>query len=185
MATVENTNLHSVLLAAVGLRDPQDIQSVELAVAQVKRFKELQDALKGFEPEFKEMIFAIAEKYGVTDEKGNATLTLADGTGYKKEVRQSVSIDQEAAVELFRSKGLGLYVQNKFILKEDVDISLLAANLPDAVRDRYFDKQEVVKDEEIETAFLTGKITDAELQTVVTKKIVNALKEVKPKAKKK
>jgi hypothetical protein len=173
-----------VLTKAVGLRDAEEITTPEIAAAQVKRFKEVEKALEEYTPSFKNAVFNVAQAYGVVDEKGNATITLADGSGYKKEVRQSVAVDQEAAVKLFREKDMALYVQNQYTLKEGVDLTILAANLPEAVRARYFDVKEVVPESSIEEAFLLGKITDEELASTITKKVINALKEVKPKKKK-
>lgn len=178
-------NMTTVLMKAVGLPDPKTIKTPELATSSVQRWKELESAMKEFKPDFTEALFDLAEAKGVVDEKGNATLTLKNGYGYKKEVRQSVSVDQEAAVQLFKDKGKLLYVQKKHVLKEGADLSLLAASLPDTIRARFFDDVEVVNDSELESAFFNGVITDKEFSSLVVKKVTNALKFIEPKAKKK
>lgn len=150
-----------------------------------KNFKEVKKTLNEYEKKtLKPFLFESAEKLGTLTESGGNKVLLEDGTGWEKQARVSVSVDEEKAVELLDSKNLFEYIDyTESISEENLEsvIKLLKASN----REDLITTTTSVTNSSLEQAYLKGDITDDELGSLVQRKVTYALVEVNPKEKKK
>lgn len=169
-----------VLLSVMGVTIGEEMTTEKIAEV-FNNFKEAKKILDDYEKKtLKPFLFESAEKLGSKTESGGNKVVLADGTGWEKQARVSVSVDEEKAVELMEEKNLFEFVDTEeYICAEDMEsvIALLkASNRGDLIPEH-----KSVAHSSLEQAFLQEKITDDELGSLVNRATTYALVQIKPK----
>ena len=173
------------LLQVLGLDKLEDAQDKEQVYDIFKSFKEAKAVLDEFEKKtLKPKLFTFAEKFGLQTENGGNQVKLTDGTGWERQARNSVSVNQDLAVGLMEDKNLFELV--------DIEKTIPEENMETAIRllegiDRHdlIKINKTVSYESLEQAFLNEKITDDELGSIISRKTTYALVEIKAKKAKK
>jgi hypothetical protein len=177
-------NKTDYILEALGL----NIKGKELTAEEIgevfKNFKDIKKTLDDYEKkELKPYFFEGAEQFGTRTDSGGHRVVLPDGTGWEKQARVSVSVDQEKAVELMADKKLHEYIEKEdFIPAENLEkvINIIKAE----GREDLLKTKESVEESSLEQAYLNKQITDDELSELITRKVTYALVAVKPEKKK-
>lgn len=149
-----------------------------------RNFKETKKILDDYEKKtLKPFLFQSAEQLGQKTESGGNKVVLEDGSGWEKQARVSVKVDEEKAIELLDSKNLFEYIDyNETISEENLEtvIRILKANN----REDLITTTTSVTDKSLEQAYLSGDISDDELGGLISRNVTFALVEVKPPKKK-
>lgn len=177
-------NKTDYILEALGLKVDGKELSVEEIGKVFKDFKETKKVLDDYEKKvLKPYFFTGAESFGTQTDNGGHKVVLDDGTGWEKQARVSVKVDQEKAVGLMTEKRLVEYIDKKeYITEEDME---KAVNVLKSVeRFDLIASEESVSDSSLEQAYLNQQISDEELSELVTRKTTFALVEVKAPKKK-
>lgn len=181
MATTKAEAILSLLGVKVGEEmDAEKINEV------FRNFKEAKKILESYEKEtLKPFLFTGAEKLGVQTESGGHKVVLPDGTGWEKQARVSVSVDQEKAIEVLEGNNLHDFIdKEEYVSAEDMEKVINILKSID--RTDLISKKQSVTDSSLEQAYLQGFISDDELGSLISRKVTYALVEVKaPKPKKK
>lgn len=168
-----------VILSSMGVKLGEEMTTEQIAEV-FRNFKEAKKIIEDYEKKtLKPFLFAAAEELGTTTDSGGNRVLLEDGTGWEKQARVSVSVDEEKALELMNNKQLEVYIDREpYISEEDLNavVNLLAA----IDRDDLISYKESVSQDSLEQLYLNGHITDDELASLISRKITYALVEVKP-----
>jgi hypothetical protein len=149
-----------------------------------RNFKEVKKTLEDYEKKtLKPFLFMGAEKLGTQTESGGHKVVLEDGTGWEKQARVKVIVDQDSALNLLEKKNLHEFIDRKeFVSEEDMEkvINLLKG----IERNDLISSSSSVTDKSLEQAYYQGFIDDEELSELISRQVTYALVEVKPAKKK-
>lgn len=149
-----------------------------------RNFKEAKKILEDYEKKtLKPFLFAGAEKLGEQTESGGHKVLLPDGTGWEKQARVSVSVDQDKAVTLLDSKNLFEYIDYTESVKPEF-MEKVTHMLKSLGREELVETTVSVSPESLEQAYFKGDISDDEFTTLISRKVTYALVEVKQAKKK-
>lgn len=174
-----------VILSVMGVNIGEEMTAEKINEV-FRNFKEAKKILDDYEKNtLKPFLFQSAEQLGQVTESGGNKVVLPDGTGWEKQARVSVSVDQEKAIGLLTEKHLPEYIDRKeYVTTEDMEKAVEV--LKSVGRFDLIAMDESVSNESLEQAYLQGQITDDELGSIISRKVTYALVEVKaPKPKKK
>jgi hypothetical protein len=168
------------ILNALGL----EVSGKELTAEQIgelfKNFKQIKKTLEDYEKKtLKPYFFSGAESFGTQTDSGGHKVILEDGTGWEKQARVSISVNQDRALELLRAKGLVDFIDFKAYVAEE-DMEQVVKILNGLERDELVTVDESVSNDSLEQVYLQGKISDDELGGLIERKVTYALVEVKP-----
>lgn len=149
-----------------------------------RNFKEAKKILDDYEKKtLKPFLFTGAEKLGTQTESGGHKVVLPDGTGWEKQARVSVSVDNEKAIELLTNKGLGEFITISESISLD-NMEKVVNILKSLERSDLITTNKDVSAPDLEQAYYQGFINDEELSELISRKVTYALVEVKPAKKK-
>jgi hypothetical protein len=177
-------NKTDYILEALGLK----VEGKELSVEEIgkvfKDFKEAKKVLDDYEKKvLKPYFFSGAENFGEQTESGGHKVVLGDGSGWEKQARVKVEVDQDRALELLRAKNLVDFIDYKeYVSEEDMEAVVRLLNSLD--RDELVTVDESVSNNSLEQLYLDKKIDDDELSELISRKVTYALVEVKAPKKK-
>lgn len=176
-------NKTDYILEALGLK----VEGKELSAEEIgkvfKDFKEAKKVLDDYEKKtLKPYFFSGAENFGEETESGGHKVVLPDGTGWEKQARVSVSVNNEASLELMKQKKLYEHItRDEFVSDENMEA--VVNFLKSEGRGDLLTVEESVNQSDLEQAYLNGNVTDEELSELITRKVTYALVEIKPKKK--
>lgn len=177
-------NKQDYILEVLGLKVDGKELSVEEIGQVFKNFKETKKILDDYEKKtLKPYFFSGAENFGYATENGGYKVVLADGTGWEKQARVSVKVDNDKAVELMKQKHLYEYVDTKETISPD-NMEAVIDVLKSVGRADLIQSEEFVEHSSLEQAYLNKQISDDELGSLIERKTTFALVEVKPPKKK-
>jgi hypothetical protein len=142
---------------------------------------EAKTIVEGHIKQLREELFNRIEKITQPDEKGSYAIKFADGTGFKKEARNSVKLNQTKALEFAQkyhhedliSKGYKVNVTQS--LNDLVEDYLTRNdNLPEGIEETL-----TVDESALEQAYISGTISGQELESLIDKETTYALKKLK------
>jgi hypothetical protein len=171
----------TTFLRLIGLDTNVEIKTPDVLYKDYLYLEECMANLEEYRKVIRESLFDAAMKYGAMDNKGSYSIQFSDGTGFKKEARTSVKLDNERAVELLMDKNLLECIKSQYKLAtEDTLTSLVESyedehgELPEGV-----EEVAVVDEAALEQAVMGGEITDEELKSVLKRETTYALKKLK------
>ena len=158
---------------------PSDISDPKKAYELYMKADEYSDFLDDYKKMMREKMFELAEQLGEEDDKGSHKLRFEDGTGFKKEARHYVSIDDDRALELAEEKGINISDKELKAKGQYVEelIEVIEEQLPDLAD--LVDIKEKINEDYLEEAYLNGDITEQEFSELVNKEIRYALRKYK------
>lgn len=166
-----STNVkEAAVLSVLGIATETDNLTQGEVFSNLRRVEDLLTVLEDQKKLLRLKAFEVAEKEGVADDKGSFLVKLPDGNWYKKEARTSVKLKVEDAVSLFQSRGLEERLQRDVL---QIDPDILIQSLPSNILAMAPYK---VTEADVEQSFYAGEITDEELQGLVERTTVYALK---------
>jgi hypothetical protein len=172
-------NKADVLLKALGIEigGEMDVNKINEVF---RNFKEAKKILDDYEKKtLKPFLFQSAESLGLKTETGGNRVQLEDGTGWEKQARTSVSVDEDKALELFSKKGLYEFIDKEEVIAPE-DNEKVINILKSIERTDLITTNESVPVNNVEQAYLMQFINDDELSELISKKVTYALVEVKP-----
>ena len=163
----------NAVLSVLGIETEVEGLTMGEVYKNIRKVKELGEILAKHEKVLKAKAFDMAEAQGEQDDKGSYMVRLPDGSWFKKEARTSVKVKKDEAVRLFAEKGLNDRLTPEISeLDARAVYEYLRHNNPALVQGITF----TIEDSELEQAFYSGEITDAELQDLIERNVTYALK---------
>lgn len=172
-------NKADVVLKALGIElgGEMDVEKINTIF---RNFKEAKKILDDYEKKtLKPFLFNSAEQLGLKTETGGNRVQLEDGTGWEKQARTSVTVDQDLAISLLDRKHLFEYIDYSQTISEE-NMEKVVNILKSVEREDLITTTQSVTDKSLEQAYLNGQISDEELSELISRKVTYALVEVKP-----
>lgn len=175
MATKEQA-----ILQVLGINIEGEEMTPEKINEVFRNLKAIKKTIEGYEKNtLKPFLFQSAETFGMATDNGGNKVVLPDGTGWEKQARVSVTVDNDKALELLKEKGLTEYIDTTEHIVEDETGTVI--DLLKAIgREELVEQREATNEGYLEQAFLAEAITDDELAALIERKTTFALVEVKP-----
>lgn len=172
-----------VILSAMGIKLDEEMTPEKINEV-FRNFKEAKKILDDYEKKtLRPFLFQSAEQLGEQTESGGYKVLLEDGTGWEKQARVSVKVDNEKAIGLLNEKHLAEYIDKRDYVTED-NMDKAVEVLKSIGRYDLIATEETVSNNSLEQLYLEGKISDDELSSIIERKVTYALVEVKPRKKK-
>lgn len=171
------------LLALTGLKPLEEINNPQEAYQEYLRGEEIKNLLSTYLEALRLKLFAYAEEQGVKDGKGAWVMQFSDGTGYKKEPRTRVSINEDRAVAFAKSKGFNDLLKQEWAGDEMAlqrALQWLEQNTSKEHMQGFgLEKVERFDEDALEVAFMESRVTSEEVESIIDRKVNYALRKIK------
>lgn len=171
------------LLALTGLKPLEEINNPQEAYQEYLRGEEIKNLLSTYLEALRLKLFAYAEEQGVKDDKGAWVMQFSDGTGYKKEPRTRVSINEDRAIAFAKSKGFNDLLKQEWVGDEMAlqrALQWLEQNTSEEHMQGFgLEKVERFDEDALEVAFMESRVTSEEVESIVDRTVNYALRKIK------
>lgn len=138
------------------------------------------DLIVGYLEEYKsslrQLLFELAETRGARDSKGSYSIQFTDGTGFKKEARTKVTLNQDKALALAEQKELPDLIKDIYKPATEEIEQLALKYYSKMVDDSNILTEKGVSEEAIEQALSEGLLTEDDLRSITDITTTYALK---------
>jgi hypothetical protein len=172
----------AAVLAVFGLKPTTDIKDLVDAYEQLTLLDDVNGVIEEYKASLRQLLFDMAVKFGVTDEKGSYVIQFEDGTGFKKEARTKVKVNQDRAMTLVNN--LDLRDTLKYVYQVG-DSELIKTFVEDYRQNNSgllppgITEVATIDEGLLEQAFYDGRVKQEQLESIVDKETSYALKRLK------